>query len=237
MKINPPIKLTETESYFFDLVIRTAIGNGISINLHSEKYIQDGTSRISGSFDSGKKLFSCAVGGNSKRWFTVFLHESCHMDQYLEDSEIWNSRTLTGRDPGFNVFEWLDGKLELSKSELKESIKLIRELELDCEKRAVDKIVKYNLPIEVDDYIREANCYVLFYNFIRKHRLWYNPSHSIYRNKELLEKISPKFSYDYSILPMWYEELVIKNCFEGNLQKAKKKAEKIRQQYKRNNYV
>ncbi len=45
-------------------------------------------------------------------------------------------------------------------------------MEFDCEKRTVAKIKKYNLPIDIKDYIQKANAYVWFYTAVLNKRQW-----------------------------------------------------------------
>ena len=61
-------------------------------------------------------------------------------------------------------------------------------------------IKKWKLPIDVNEYIRKANAYVLFYNYLKKTRKWSEPTNSPYINKNIVEAMSDKFDMDYEKL-------------------------------------
>ena len=53
-----------------------------------------------------------------------------------------------------------------------------RDLELDNEKRAVRMIRKWKLSVDVDKYIKGANAYIHFYNWMGYTRRWSKPTNS-----------------------------------------------------------
>lgn len=99
-----------------------------------------------------------ATGGDQKTWLEVFLHETCHLDQAQENQEWFNSI-----DPHIaDLDNWLDNK-ETKLPVSWETVSKIVELEHDCEKRAIEKIKTFSLPINIDNYSQKANAYLKSY--------------------------------------------------------------------------
>lgn len=209
---------------YLAFVIEEAIRNKISINLHNKKFVYADEVPVRGFFCDEENKLSCGFGYPHKSWFPIFVHESCHMDQFLHSREFWDSSVVfRGKDLYGVFFDWLHGEIELSKEMIKRSSLACINLELDCEKRAVGKIKEWELSLDIEDYIKRANCYVLFYNFARKHRIWYPLNKSSDSFSEILEQVSSRFNYNYNQLPRFYEQLIIEHCFDNDLEEAKNK--------------
>lgn len=101
-------------------------------------------------------------------WLGVLVHESCHLDQFVEQSPIWKKEELNGTS---TLDKWLQGKSVYS---LTKSINNLIALELDCERRAIKKIVEYDLPINTITYIQRANELLMYYRFVQKTGRWSN---------------------------------------------------------------
>ncbi len=100
------------------------------------------------------------IARKSTLWLSNLVHESCHLDQFLEQSEIWKKEEKFGTQ----IFDrWLLGKKVYS---IRKSINNLILLELDCEKRAIAKIVKYDLPINTVTYVQRANEILLYYRYL-----------------------------------------------------------------------
>jgi len=119
--------------------------------------------RASGYFDEdGKQI---RVARNNKLWFEVFIHEYCHFRQWIEKSPVYrktdNSTTI--------IDNWFNGKTYKNRI-IDKAFESVREMERDCEMRSIKLIKKYNLPVNVDRYIRAANCYIYAHFFMREYR-------------------------------------------------------------------
>jgi hypothetical protein len=129
-----------------------------------------GGMKASGYFDSYSKVLS--VAKNRVDWLSVLVHESCHLDQWIENKKnksenIWSRSEVEGE----NILEdYIQGKRKRAKIALKNIILV----ELDCEKRSVQKIMEYELPINVHQYIRKANAYLLNYHRYYESKQWKN---------------------------------------------------------------
>jgi hypothetical protein len=81
---------------------------------------------------------------------------------------------------------------------IKTALAKSRDLELDNEKRSVALMKKWDLKIDIDDYIRKANAYVMFYNYMYHSRKWSNPNNAPYTNQMIVSKMSNKFNMRYT---------------------------------------
>lgn len=71
------------------------------------------------------------------------------------------------------MWKWIDKEIELDKKEIETIFKRVQDMELDCERNTVKLIKKYELNIDVQQYICEANIYLYFYSYARKNRCWF----------------------------------------------------------------
>lgn len=117
-----------------------------------------------------------AIGGRKWEWFLILLHESSHMDQWLEKCPSWvNATYFKGEDCDVYdlMSQWIQGK-EYEKNDIERIIMSCIDCELDCEKRTVNKIKEFNLNhIDYYEYTQKANSYIGFYGAIYKKRKWY----------------------------------------------------------------
>lgn len=189
----------------------------ISNNLKIE-YSVKSKSLVSGYFNgdenNSEPEFGIAIGGKKEDWFLIFLHESCHMDQWLNRSSIWSNGQIGGRDAYDMLDEWINGK-EISEWEIEKVIKSCIDIELDCEKRVLEKINKYHLTdIDKIEYVKKANSYIMFYGAISKKRKWYNkPPYEI---KEIWDRMPIIFleKNNYFNLKEEYLSLYEQYCFD-----------------------
>lgn len=91
-----------------------------------------------------------------EKWFGTFVHETCHIDQYNERPSWFKNKCKHI----FKFNEWHEGK-DVILDWL--TIKNIVELEVDCERRAIEKILSEGLPIDIKKYSQEANYYISRY--------------------------------------------------------------------------
>lgn len=125
-------------------------------------------------------------------WVEILIHESCHLDQYLE----------IGSYDKFKCADKLFDLLEINpfSREIPQLIIQTRDIELDCERRSLDKIYEYGLLWLIDpkNYIKKANAYLLFYTYMLTSRRWYDvPPYDI---PEIVENCPDYFLNDYNIL-------------------------------------
>lgn len=192
-------------------VILTCAVNNIKVRLSPNKtidYMEVPNTPVGGYFEGNKNKpgqaeFGCAVGTKLKTWIQVFLHESCHMDQYLEDSQVWLD-TITSDDEYTSTpfFEWLAGYDIEPKYDVNHLAKTLCAVEFDCEKRTVQKIIDYGLSdiIDVTKYIQQANAYAYSYLYLPEIRRWWETGKEPYRNKLIWSK-APMTLGDQTVIP------------------------------------
>lgn len=185
--------LSDKEINFVESVRSVCKENGVKFNLLNKKnVIVDGT-RCVGYFTHEPPELTCAI--NRPDFIPILVHESCHLDQYLEDPTPFEQEDI--------IDEWLHGK-EFTQKEVNKCIKNSISLELDCEKRSVKKILEYGLDINIDQYIQGANAYILFYNFVKKNRMWYKKDAPPHQKDIVYQNMPKKFmsdSYYYRLNP------------------------------------
>jgi hypothetical protein len=163
-------------------------------------FVEDGV-EIGGSFGpnkNSKMYLTCAIGRPD--YLSIIVHESCHLDQYLENSVSWKKG-----DSCDDVFEWLENKSVLKN--LNKHINNVQDIEEDCERRAIKKIKEYNLPIDLDIYIKKANSYIWFYKHLQKTRHWPDRFSSPYVIPQVWQNMPNKFQKSYRIIPKRFKKL------------------------------
>lgn len=114
--------------------------------------------------EASDTLLRVATGSQLESWFEVFLHETSHLDQQKERPRWFNHRLTK-----VYIFqEFLDGRGEISKNDLKS----ILELEHDCDTRSLRKIVGNQLPINLGNYTKKTNQYLMGYVKAFKTGFW-----------------------------------------------------------------
>lgn len=161
-----------------------------------------------GYFDG--ETLACAVGHPVKKWIDILAHEYCHLTQYVENAPVWHATSIVvdGEeiDTGDLYWNWIKGRVELSPKQVLDYIGRARDLELDNEKRTVKVIQEFDLPIDISNYIRRANAYVMFYSSMMVLRKWCIKKDlqfpSITEQPEILKLMSDKFDMDYENPPL-----------------------------------
>jgi hypothetical protein len=200
------IEMTVKERAFVKWVKNECKKHGVECCLRKVKYLRlEKTIKCSGYFDDGcgggaPKL---VVAVNRPDWLEILVHEYCHLTQWKSGYKLWNR----AGESLHHIEKWLSGERV---SRISNHLANARDLELDNEKRSVELIKKWNLDIDVDNYIRKANAYIQFYNYLRMSRKWSLPSNSPYTNKNLLSVMSNKFNMNYKKMSKRVEKIFIK---------------------------
>jgi hypothetical protein len=137
---------------------------------------------------------------NHPEWIGILAHEYSHLTQWVEQIPLWKQGETSLR----YVWEWLEG---VDCDDIEYHLNVARDLELDNEKRAVNIIQRFDLNVDVEEYIRKANAYVLFYNYMKESRKWCKIKNAPSRNEKLVAAMSPKFNMNYSKLSKKVEKI------------------------------
>lgn len=166
--------------------------HGVKLVMTRGKYVKLESIRCSGYFcDEEPPVLVCAMNGKKAK--EVFAHEYCHMTQWLDKIPLWDK---AGNSLN-KITEWLKGE---DVPNIKYHIGKARDLELENEKRAAKIARTYDLDCTVSDYIRGANAYVVFYNWLLESRVWSRPKRSPYTNERILKAMSTKFDMNYETM-------------------------------------
>jgi len=103
-------------------------------------------------------------------WLEVFVHETCHLDQQIEQPP-WFAEAEASIS---KMNEWLAGKPVKC---IKKHIIAVIRLEHDCEVRTVRKLVRNKLPVDLKEYCQMANAYILGHHWILANRKWCKKSY------------------------------------------------------------
>lgn len=172
---------------------------GVKCKLRPTKYVKmDGNVKCSGWFD--EEVPELVVAMNRPDWIEILAHEYGHLTQWRENAPIWKEAVKSLP----KVWGWLDGE---SVRNIENHIGVSRDLELDNEKRAVKIIKKFELKVDLVHYVKKANAYIQFYNWMLITRKWSNPKNSPYKNKNLVEAMSSKFNMRYDTLTPKLEKI------------------------------
>lgn len=158
----------------------------------------DGNVKCSGYFDDDKGILAVAM--KSPLALEILVHEFGHLTQYLENCKPWKN---LGNSLD-KMFDWLAGK---NVRQVSDSIDRARDMELDNEKRSVQIIKDFSLNIDIDSYIKRANSYVYFYNWMKTTRRWSSPNNSPYKNQRLLQVMPKTFQKSYRTIPKRIERI------------------------------
>lgn len=173
--------MTKVIEKFIDDLKKQCSDNGINLYLPDTKNVKiDNGNFARGYFD--EVTLACAMGRND--FIFTLVHESCHLDQFLEKSELWVKASDSLLD------DWLAGK---NIDNIQKHIDSLKWLELDCEKRAVKKMKKYKIPFNEYTYIQKANAYVQFYNFMGFSRRWCKKQNTPYGNRNVWSEMPGVF--------------------------------------------
>ena len=168
-----------------------------------------GKNQISGYFsDEDRELLVCI---DDPDWIETLVHEFCHFLQYKEQDPVYTSLDQGDSNYVSEVWDWLDHKHEFVSTKRKnEAFRKMIAMELDCERRSVEMIKRFKLPVNLEDYTYIAFVYVHYYNFCKKYRTWFSDGSSvadIVEISHLEDKYKISLDVDFSKLPPEFEEI------------------------------
>lgn len=202
-----------------DYIKSSAKENGVTVKISKYKNVRLNNFLCSGYFmyERTPPLLAFATGKPTKDWIGVAIHESCHMDQWIEQCPVWTNSIMTDYGEPMNIIEkWIDGR-EIEDSFLRKNIYNALDIELDCEKRSVEKMKMLGLDEYIDpvEYTQKSNSYVLFYLALYRTRQWYKPHKKPYDLEAVWSKMPKTWRVDYRDHHQKYVNLIIKECLDN----------------------
>lgn len=191
---------------FINLVLKDCKKHGVKLNLIPKRYYKlSKTESLAGLWDEETLTITVAVHNDD--WLTTLAHEYSHFCQ-------WKRGEFSGEEVN-NCFadfdEWVDGKLELSDDRLNEVITVMQNCELDCEKKTLEYVKKYNLFDKPELYIKKSNAYVLSYEIIKIMKK--NIDHSGHGSSKILKLMPNTFIENYNLTEE-LRQLFIEKCYK-----------------------
>jgi len=187
---------------FIQDAVLELVDNGFSVTLSQEKHVVVEGSKCTGYLDCENKEFAIAFG-HPDVWIEVFVHEYCHFQQCIQGLKFYDDER--------SLDEWLNGDIEMPYEDAEALTHGHMEEELDCEKRTVEMIKKYNLEIDTPQYIQKANTYILIYNVCLKQRRWIDKGP--YYFPEIWQSVPDHWLDSYETVTPEFEKMVIEKCY------------------------
>ncbi len=135
--------------------------------------------RVDGFFSESAREIRVARG--CPQWLGTLAHEYAHFRQWVEGDKSY----LRSGDALKMIDNWFAGK-DYAERELTRSFQIVRTMERDAERRSVELIKQYALPVNLDLYIKRANCYIYAHFIMQRHRkFWAFKQDPFYSRKVL----------------------------------------------------
>jgi len=136
-------------------------------------------------------------------FLSTLVHEYSHMTQWIDNSPYYIGHR--GFDSWDIIERWINGE-EFKKNTVKRCINIVRNCELDCDRRAIKIIKKHRVSININTYCQKSSAYIYFHNFMKITRKW--EYKDIPSNKhQIINKMPTNLNGDYSRTPRKIMEL------------------------------
>lgn len=198
---------------FLELVKKECKTHQVKLLISPEAYVDCGGGLCNGYFmDKPSPTLAVATGKDSSLWMPTLVHEFAHMQQWKENSPFWTNNKVGNFESMDLISLWLEDKIELSEEQKEVYFNKSINVEADCEKRVIELIEKYSLPINKEEYIQKANSYILFYHVVKKSRRWYLPNKEPYVLKHIYSLMPKTLAINHESITKEQEELLF-TCF------------------------
>lgn len=191
---------------FLELVLKDCKKHGVKVNIiPKRRYKLSKFEAVVGLWD--EENLSITVAAHNDDWLTTLAHEYSHFCQ-------WKNNEHSGDeiDDAYADFdEWVEGKTELSEQRLNEIITMIQYCELDCEKKTLELIKKYNLFDKPSLYVKKANAYILSYEVIKITKTIFDQS--AHGSRKILKLMPDTFIENFNLTEE-LKELFIERCYK-----------------------
>jgi len=190
-------------------IAKTLKANKITFLIILNKWALDDDGNYQGSFDDEGRVLDIAVGRPISRWFPILMHEFSHFCQWMENAPIWQYASKA--DSYTIMWDYLNGLTAKSKH-VKTHINIVKQMELDCERRALVRMERFTHIMSQAKCAQHASAYIYFHDFMYKRGKWYNKKKGKrpMTHKDILKLMPSDLDGDYNKPPKGLYEL-----FEG----------------------
>jgi hypothetical protein len=144
---------------------------------------------VDGFFCEDTKRICVNVAKPVENWIDVLAHEYNHYKQWKEPGSIWTIGEYKKANCFASLWDWIDGDLGLNE-DIHEIVNRVISIEHDCEKRTIQTLIDNELPVNVAEYTKTANSYLIFLNCVRLTRSWSKAD--LIGDEKILQKIPDK---------------------------------------------
>jgi|TARA_Y100000310_G_C20582490_1_gene763715 hypothetical protein len=187
-------------NYFLNYVKEDIGDYGVKLYLPKHTYLLDEGIKVNGYFSEEDLVLAVATKKQRKKWLGTLAHEYSHFEQWRDQADVWINSMVDGEDSEDIIFRWIKGE-EFSSNLVKKCFEVAKELELDCERRAVKKIKKFDLPLDIEEYSRQSSAYIYYYNYVELKRMEYKPKKEVYYEPEILSAMPKTLRGKYKKIP------------------------------------
>jgi len=154
------------ESEFIRLVHDDIAERNITLRFGRGKQVNAHGVRADGYFSEQEKVL--AVARRSSQWLGVLVHEYAHYRQWVEGYDYY----IKSDSALVTIDKWFAGE-DYAERKLSNAFQIVRTMERDAEQRTAEMIQRYSLPVDLNLYIKRANCYI-YAHFImqQKRKFW-----------------------------------------------------------------
>ena len=160
---------------FVSYVKRQCVSNGIKFKKVTKPNITlPGGDVVAGYFtDSPKPIIAVAMNQQTNGWLTTLVHEFSHAEQFLEHDPTYAGRygNTTADDI---IKKWMQGH-DYEEATIDACLDIQKKCELNCERRAIKNIKKFDLPLDTMYYAQVASSYIHYFNYMKMTRRWNPP--------------------------------------------------------------
>jgi hypothetical protein len=205
--------LKESEKKFIQDIILTLIENQVTVKLdaspvvgykHKRKFIN-----CDGWFNEEVPELVCGIKKSTEIFIMVLGHEYSHYRQWKENSPHCLSGSVLAPLDDFII-----GK-KISEEKINRCIDVTRDMELDCEKRNIELMARYNLGYDMKRMIQRANSYIFFYTVLLQLKAWYTTAPYLIKN--VVDVMPDEFlpAEAYKIISKNYIDLYRQYCLKS----------------------
>lgn len=174
------------ESEFIRLVRDDLASENVNLIIGRGKQINCDGIRVDGYFSDYARELRVARG--CKQWLGTLCHEYAHFRQWIEGCKHYQQSTKAIQI----IDTWFSGK-EYSERELSRAFRIVRTMERDAERRTAEMIERYSLPVDLNLYIKRANCYIYAHFIMERHRKFWAFSRDPFRSRVVLNLMPNDF--------------------------------------------
>lgn len=165
---------------YIGVTVAEMVEAGWSVRFEADEYVYTDPGDLSLESRTTGFVSECPIDGMSLTiaidrdvdlWLASYVHEFGHFQQWRDlGQRAYRRKTDRYAEAMRRMEQWTKKRKRFTQRQLWGAARTIVEDEADAEARAIRDIKHYNLPIDLDDYIKQANAYLLAYAYMVSER-------------------------------------------------------------------